>query len=193
MKTSIKNILSRFAALFLLLTFSAKHMSAQEKFFTRTGKISFYSKTNVENIEAHNKTVTAVLDSKTGAVQFSVLMKGFEFPKALMQEHFNENYVESDKFPKSDFKGTVTNNSEVNYKKDGSYPAKVKGALTIHGQTKDIETTGMVTIKEGKIALGAGFNLLIDDYNIKVPSLVRDNISKTISVQVNCPLQPLNN
>lgn len=181
------------AFIFLLMLMAAGKLFAQDKYFTRNGKISFYSKTDIENIEAHNRAATAVLDTKTGVVQFSVLMKGFEFPKALMQEHFNENYVESDKFPKSDFKGTITNNSAINYKKDGNYPATVKGVLTIHGQSKEIETAGTVSIKDGKIALSSGFTVRAEDYKIKIPALVRDNISKTISVQVNCQLEPLNN
>ena len=84
----------------------------QERFFTKTGSISFFSKTPLEDIEAHNRSVTCVLDSKTGNVQFAVLMKGFEFKKALMQEHFNEDYIESDKYPKAEFKGQIVNNSE---------------------------------------------------------------------------------
>ena len=92
---------------------------AQDKYFTKTGKISFFSKAIIENIEAHNRSVTCVLDTKTGNLQFSVPIKGFEFEKALMQEHFNENYAESDKFPKSTFKGTITDISTVNLQKDG--------------------------------------------------------------------------
>src|SRR4051812_38889326 len=86
---------------------------SQEKFYTKSGKISFYSKATVENIEAHNRSVTCVLDSKTGNLQFSVQVKGFEFEKALMQEHFNENYLETDRFPKAEFKGQIVNNGEI--------------------------------------------------------------------------------
>src|SRR5437868_2935959 len=89
---------------------SATVSFAQSKYYTKNGKIEFYSKATLEDIDAKNKTVAAILDSQTGAMQFSVLMKGFEFQKALMQEHFNENYVESDKYPKGEFKGTITNN-----------------------------------------------------------------------------------
>ena len=92
--------------------------SAQGKYFTKSGKIGFYSKATLENIEAHNKAVTCVLDSKTGNMQFAVMMKAFEFEKALMQEHFNENYIESHKYPKAEFKGVLINNSDINYTKD---------------------------------------------------------------------------
>ncbi|WP_315818368.1 hypothetical protein [Paraflavitalea speifideaquila] len=102
--------------------------SGQDKFFTKNGKISFVSKGNIETIAAKHKGITCVLDAKSGGMQFAVLMKGFEFAKALMQEHFNENYVESDKYPKADFKGLVVNNGEVNYTKDGSYGTKVKAS-----------------------------------------------------------------
>ena len=108
-----------------------------------------------------------------------------------MQEHFNKNYVESDKFPKSEFKGQVTNNSSVNYTTDGSYPVTVKGKLTIHGVTKDVETSGTLTVKEGKVQANSEFNVLVADYNITIPKMYRDNISKSIKVTVNCLLEPL--
>ena len=165
--------------------------SAQDKFFTKSGKISFVSKGNVETIAAKHKGITCVLDSKTGAVQFAVLMKGFEFAKALMQEHFNENYVESDKFPKADFKGMVINNSDVNYAQDGTYTTKVKGTLTLHGVSKEIETAGKITVKNGKPQLNADLTILLSDYAIKIPSVVKENISNTVAVTVDCALEPL--
>ena len=88
----------------LILLSTVVFSQAQDRFFTKTGKINFYSKAPMEDIEAKNKTVTAVIDSKSGALQFAVQMKGFEFEKQLMQQHFNENYVESDKFPRAEFK-----------------------------------------------------------------------------------------
>lgn len=163
----------------------------QDRFFTKSGKISFFSKATLENIEAHHKSVTCVLDTKTGNLQFAVLMKGFEFEKALMQEHFNENYVESHKFPKAEFKGQVANNSEVNYAVDGIYKVIVKGKLTLHGQTRDVESPGTLVVKNGKIDATASFNVMLADYSISVPALVKENISKSINIQVNCILEPL--
>jgi polyisoprenoid-binding protein YceI len=165
--------------------------AAQGRFFTKTGDISFYSKTKLEDIEAHNRSVTCVLDTKTGNIQFAALMKGFEFKKALMQEHFNENYVESDKYPKAEFKGQVANNSSIDYANPGVYPAKVKGQLTIHGQTKDVETDGTITVKDGKLFTTSEFQVAIADYKISVPALVKDNISKVITVKVSCTLESL--
>jgi polyisoprenoid-binding protein YceI len=175
----------------LALVMTASLSFAQDRFYTKTGKISFYSKAPLEEIEGKNKTVTAVIDSKSGAIQFAVQMKGFEFEKQLMQQHFNENYVESDKFPKGEFKGTITNNSEINYSKDGTYNAKVKGKMTIHGVTKDVETTGTIKVEDGKLNSSSTFNLLISDYNIKIPAVVKDKVSNTIKVTVDCKLEPL--
>ena len=177
--------------LFVALVFTLSVSFGQSKFYTKTGKISFISKAPLEEIEGKNKTVTAVVDSKTGAMQFALQMKGFEFEKQLMQQHFNENYVESDKYPKAEFKGTISNNSSINYSKDGTYPAKVKGKLTIHGITKDVETTGTLKINGGKIDANSTFNVLISDYNIKIPAVVKDKVSNTIKITVDCNLEPL--
>src|SRR6185503_16800139 len=114
--------------LFLLLSFN---LPAQ-KYYTKSGKISFFSSTPLEDISAINKSVVCLLNTKTGDLQFAALMKGFEFKKALMQEHFNSEYAQSNKYPKSEFKGQITNNSEIKYTTNGTYPAKVKGKLTIH-------------------------------------------------------------
>jgi hypothetical protein len=104
-------------AIFLAFILITSVTQAQDKYFTKTGRITFYSKAPLEVIEATTKTAAAVLDAGSGALQFSVLMKGFEFKKALMQEHFNENYVKSDKYPNGEFKGVVTNNAEINHNK----------------------------------------------------------------------------
>lgn len=169
-------------------------VNAQDKFYTKTGKIFFScTKSPLEKIEATNKNVTCVLDSKTGNMQLAVLMKGFEFSRALMQEHFNENYVESDKYPRAEFKGQVTNNSEVNYSKDGSYAAKVKGVLQIHGESKAVETTGTIMVKGGKPVINATFDILLSDYKISIPSVVSDKISNTVNITVDEMLDPLKN
>jgi YceI-like domain len=177
--------------LITFLMFSFLQVNAQGKFYTKSGKISFFSATSVEDISAVNKTAVCLLDSKTGDLQFVVLLKGFEFKKALMQEHFNSDYVESDKYPKSEFKGQITSNSVVNYAADGAYKVNVKGKLTIHNVTKDIETAATITVKDGKIMASAVFNILIADYNITVPKLYTDNISKTLKLTVDCTLDPL--
>ena len=175
----------------VVVFFAALCTNAQEKFFTKSGKIVFSSKAPLENIEAHHKSVTCVLDAKTGALQFAVLMKGFEFEKALMQEHFNENYIESHKYPKADFKGQIVNSGDINFTKDGTYKANVKGKLTIHGETKDVETTGTIAVKGGKVEADAVFPIELSDYKIEIPKVVKDNISKSVTITVDCNLEPL--
>ncbi|HET9058162.1 MAG TPA: YceI family protein [Chitinophagaceae bacterium] len=168
--------------------------AGQDKYFTKTGKIFFKctQTSSIEKIEAVNNSATCVLDTKTGNMQFAVLMKGFEFERALMEEHFNENYVESVKFPRSEFRGQVINNNEINYSKDGSYSIKVKGTLTIHGVTKDVETDGILQVKQGKLFTNAIFNIKLSDYKISIPSVVSDKISNTVNISVDCTLESLN-
>lgn len=179
-------------SLIIVLAMSALFSAdAQERYYTKTGSISFFSKTDLEDIDAHNRSVTCVLDTKTGNMQFSVLMKGFEFKKALMQEHFNEDYIESDKYPRAEFKGQVVNNSNIDYAKDETYPAKVKGQLTIHGQTNEVETDGTITIKGGKIQIASEFPVTIADYKISVAAFAKQKVAKTVSVKVSCVLEPL--
>jgi polyisoprenoid-binding protein YceI len=158
---------------------------SQDRIFTRKGAISFYSKAPLEDIEAHNNAAVSVLDKGTGAIEFSVLMKGFEFAKALMQEHFNENYVESDKYPKATFKGKITDISKVKFGADGSYTVPVTGQLTLHGVTKDLKATATIVVKGGAVSGTTGFTVSLEDYNIKIPAVVKDKVSKTVKVVVN--------
>jgi polyisoprenoid-binding protein YceI len=175
----------------ILLLLSSFILMAQDKYFTKSGKIYFNASAKLEKVEATNRSVIAVLDTKTGAVQFAVMLKGFEFEKALMQEHFNENYVESDKYPKSEFSGQVSNNKEINYSKDGEYAAKVSGKLTLHGQTKDVIATGKIIVKNGKLQLDSDFGVLLSDFKIDIPGLVKENISNDTKITVECQLEPL--
>lgn len=186
----MKNIL---VASFLFLSMSALH--AQDKYFTKEGKINFNatSPSSPEKVEGINKSVICVEDIKTGNIQFAAIMKAFEFERSLMQEHFNENYVESDKYPKAEFKGMIANNGDVNYTKDGSYPVTVKGKLSIHGETKDVETNGTLTVKNGKIAAVATFDVALADYKVSIPSLVADKVAKVAKISVDCLLEPLKN
>lgn len=163
-----------------------------QRYVTKTGLIKFYSDSQLEKIEASTRTVNAAIDVNTGDFVFRVLMKSFVFEKALMQEHFNENYVESDRFPNATFLGKVINIKDVNVTKDGNYPVTIEGKLTIHGQTKQISQQGTFEIKEGKIIGKAKFNILLEDYKISIPGAVTNNISKTIQITVEVVLDKLN-
>ena len=175
----------------VLLAVSANGLFAQDKFYTKSGKIDFFSKAALEDIEAKNKTVSALLDSKSGSLQFSVLMKSFDFEKALMQEHFNSDYVESDKYPKAEFKGSIINNSNINYSKPGTYNVRVKGELTLHGVTRIVETNGTIKVDGDHLEANSSFDITLSDYNIKLQSVVKNRISKTIKINVDCKLEPL--
>jgi len=174
----------------LLLSIISAH--GQGKYFTRSGNVTFNAGTSLEKIEAINRKAASVLDATGGQLEFTVLIKAFEFERALMQDHFNENYMESDKFPKASFKGNIVNNSDVNYAKNGSYPVQIKGDLTIHGVTKPVTVKGGIEVKDGKINASSAFEITITDYNISIPGVVKDKIDKQASIQVDLVYEPLN-
>lgn len=159
-----------------------------QKIYTKNGLVSIFSTTPMEDIKAANNQVLCLLNTQTGELQFSLLNKGFHFPKALMEEHFNENYIESTKFPKSTFKGTVADISKVNFSKDGIYAVSVTGELSMHGVTKSLTTTGNIIVKDGKATTSSKFMVKLADYNITIPGAVKKNISESIEITVNCLL-----
>jgi len=171
--------------IFLLI---ASSVSAQ-RYITKNGYIRFFSSTPVEDIKAHNRQVKAALNSETGELVFKVLMKSFSFKKALMQEHFNEKFVESHKYPTSTFKGKILNPGQINYDKNGEYPVTVKGKLTIHGVTQEIKEEGALTVKGDEVRAQTEFMVAVADYDIDIPATVRDNIAKKVKVTVDCTLQ----
>ncbi|MFP4469611.1 MAG: YceI family protein [Bacteroidales bacterium] len=183
----MKTTFSIIAIALLLFTTSA----FAQKFITKNGHISFYSSAPLEDIEAHNNQVNAVLDTETGEFVFKVLIKSFQFEKALMQEHFNENYLESDKYPTSVFKGKVSNLHEIDFTKPGTYAAVVEGDLTIHGVTQPVTSKGTFEVKSGSIAGTSEFMVGVDDYDIKIPKTVVNNIAEEIKITVDIELEPL--
>lgn len=168
-------------------------VQAQEKYFTRTGSISFNAEgamDDIEEVKAATKTATCVVDQASGQMEWAVLLKGFQFKSALMQEHFNENYVESDKFPKATFKGQIDNHANVKWTTDGTYPVVVNGKMTLHGITKDLVAKGTVYVKGGKPALTSDFLVKLSDYAIKIPSVVGTKIANEVKISVNANLEP---
>lgn len=165
--------------------------NAQNRLITKSAIISFYSNSPMENIEATNKAGLSVIDKNTGQFEFSVLLKGFSFERALMQEHFNEDYVESDQFPKAGFKGKITDQTKINFIKDGIYNVPITGILTLHGASKEIANSAIITIHNGVTVGEATFNIDVADFNIKIPSIVKDKIAKTIKITVKAQYQSL--
>ncbi len=160
-----------------------------QKYMTRTGKVTFFSSTPMENIEAFNNETASVLDAANGDFVFQVPIKSFKFEKSLMQEHFNENYMESGKFPKAEYKGKIADVNKVNFAKNGTYNVTSKGKLTIHGVTKDVELPGTVTVKDNSITINSVFKVKPKDYNISIPGVVENKIAKDIEVTVNSILE----
>jgi len=161
-----------------------------QKLVSKNGHIWFFSHTPVEDIEAHNRQAVSILDPATGDFVFNLLVKSFEFKVALMQEHFNENYMESDKYPKSAFTGKISNNSTVDYKKDGTYQVDVTGDLTLHNVTKTVITKGILEVKKGVVTAKAEFTVKPSDYGINIPSVVENKIAKDIAVNIEATYSP---
>ena len=165
---------------------------AQSKLFTKNGVISFKSKTVIQNIEAVNNKTLSVWDLSTGKIEFSVLIKGFQFEKALMQEHFNENYMESSKYPKAVFTGIVQNMQPLEGNVNKEFVTKVVGTLTMHGITKPVTALTKITAKNGTISGVADFFILASDYDIKIPALVSNKVNNRIDIRINvAAFQPL--
>jgi hypothetical protein len=166
----------------LSILFLVHTADAQKVYGTRNGKITFSSPTD-EDVKAVNNEVTSRI-ADNGQLTFSLLMKGFKFKLAEMQEHFNDQYVESNKYPRADFKGNIVNLAAVRFDKDGSYKISVKGDLTMHGVTKNVTVNGTLDIKGGKPVANAQFAILMKDFNVNASS-----VTEKVTVDVSCQYQ----
>lgn len=167
---------------FYVLVFSllfAGVLSAQDKYITKEGYVSFFSHSIVEDIKADNNQVLSVLDVKTGEIAIQLLMRSFMFKKALMQEHFNENYVQSYKYPKATFSGEILNFPDMT---EENSETEIIGTLTVHGREKEIRTKVDIKITSDEIVLTGDFKVEVADFDIKIPAIVANNIAKTIKV-----------
>ncbi len=164
---------------------------SQTKYITKNGHINFFSHAPIEDISADNHAVGSIIDPGTGEVVFTLRMTGFEFEKKLMQQHFNENYVESEKFPTSTFKGAITNNDKIDYSKPGTFSVNVKGDLTIHGITKTIQTPGTIEVTGIGLRASSKFIVKPADFDIKIPGIMRNKIAEEIEVTVRMDYEPM--
>ena len=155
--------------------------SIGQLYSTQSGETNFFSETPIENITASNKTVGAVLNVATKEMAVSMKMTAFDFPNKLMQEHFNENYMESSKFPTGVFKGKILENIDLT--KNGVYDVTAKGQLTIHGVSQARDLKGKLTIENEKISMICNFDIKLVDHKIEVPKLVFAKIAEVISVK----------
>lgn len=168
--------------------FSVLGSAQAQQFLARTGEVSFYSSTPVEDITANSKQMSCILDASTGAFAFQIPIRSFHFEKALMEEHFNENYLESAKFPNATFKGNFTNWNASALKDGKPHSVEARGELTIHGITVQRTISGTVTWKDGKWVMQAQFNVAPPAHEIAIPDVVKEKIAKEIRVNVNATL-----
>ncbi len=158
-----------------------------DQFITRQGQVSFFSYTSVENIEAKNNQVLSIIDFSKNEIAVSMLMNAFVFKKSLMHEHFNESYIESDLYPKATFEGSILDFDPL---ATGTQTKIIKGELTIHGITKEIEIKTSIENNNGTYLLNGDFELIVKDFDIKIPPILAPNIAKIISVKFRFEYQP---
>lgn len=173
---------TKLSLLFLFCVLSIAGLQAQKSFVTRNGQISFVA-TNDDDVSAVNNEVASRITTN-GQITFSLLIKSFFFQYAEMQDHFNSDYLQSNTYPRSDFKGNITNIQSVNFSKNGIYPVTVQGNLTLHGITKPITVPGTIEVANNKIIAKARFTLLLSDFNIHA-----DRVAKKVAIQFNCTCQ----
>ncbi len=161
---------------------------AQDVYSCKTVTVSFFSSAPLEDIEAETKNATAVLAAAKSEFVFLVPIKSFTFNKSLMQEHFNENYLESDRYPNAQFKGKI--NEPVDYKKGGTYKVTVTGKLDVHGVSRERTVPGTIIVNGETITVSAEFEVACKDHNIKIPSLMEKNIAETVKVNINGDFTP---
>lgn len=159
-------------------------------FTTSTGNVNFISATKFEEFSAQNNQVSAAVSADKGVVQFKVPVNSFQFEKALMQTHFQENYMESATFPNSTFKGKIKDVSNVKFNVDGVYDVVADGTLELHGVSKEISVPGKITVKGTAVNLAANFSILCSDYGVKIPKNNVNQVSNSIAIKVNCDLAP---
>ena len=165
------------------ISFVSLFLSAQT-FSSKNGTAYFISKTDVINIDATNKSVASIIKKESGEIVAIVLIKAFKFSLATAFDHFNEEYMESSKYPKASYKGKIIELPDLDLTKEGTYDVTTEGELTIHGVTKPIKEKGIITIKNGKMIGECNFSVLLDDYKIEVPSVVKERVAQNIEIKL---------
>ncbi|MDR4988880.1 MAG: YceI family protein [Bacteroidales bacterium] len=168
----------------------AVHAVTAQVYLTRNGTIRFFSEAPLENIEAVNRQVMSALNTETGEFVFRLPIRSFAFDKALMQEHFNDNFMESHTYPNASFQGVVEGVDAIDFNTAGTYDVEVSGALTIKDVTKTVREPGTLTVRDGQIKGEAVFIIRPEDYNISIPRRYVRNIASEIEVFVDVTLRP---
>lgn len=175
--------------LLALTILSASSIFAQDKILTKTGQVTFEASVpSFEEVKANHKNVTCILNTKTGEMASLILVKGFQFKLALMEEHFNENYIESDKFPKATFKGKI-DNFDLEKITAQNQDFTIKGKIELHGKIKDVVVTAKIKKVKDGIEITSNFSLNPEDFDIQIPSLVKAKVAKKVDVKFDFTLQ----
>lgn len=169
-------------AIILLAWLSITNQTSQDLYVCKNAHVSLYSSAPIEDIKAATNTAASVFNASTGDLAFNVTINSFHFEKELMQEHFNSDYMESDKFPRATFKGKIQ--EHVDASKDGSFTVTAIGDLTVHGVTQKRTIPGTLTIKGGVITLTSEFIVKCADHHISIPQIVFHNIAESIKMNV---------
>lgn len=157
-------------------------------YMTITGETSFFSETPLENIAAVNKQVLVILNTANGEIAIKMHQRGFHFPNKLMEEHFNENYMETEKYPAAVFTGKIK--EPIDYSKDGSYAVSVDGIMDMHGVKQNRTLKGQLAVSGGQITITCAFDVKLTDHKIEVPTLVVAKIAESIAVKNKFVLTP---
>jgi polyisoprenoid-binding protein YceI len=166
-------------------------VSAQ-KYITKTGKIEIFSETPVFVIDGVNKKVASILNIENGDVVASTLVRSFRFEEALVEEHFNENYLEPNKFPKSIFKGKIADFAKLDLTKNGTHDIKIEGKLTIHGQTREISEPAKLIVKDGVITASSEFDVSLENYGVEIERAYKHAIKDAVTLKLHFEYKPYN-
>ncbi|GAA4302128.1 YceI family protein [Compostibacter hankyongensis] len=161
---------------------------AQQRFTCDNAVVSFFSSAPLEDIDARTDKGISTLDIQTRELYFKIPVNTFQFKRSLMQEHFNSDYLETEKYPFAEFKGQLQGSDSLT--RAGTYTVSVKGQLTIHGVTRDCTADGTLTVMSDRIRAVSAFQVRLADYNIKIPRLVIRNIAEVVDVKINADYLP---
>lgn len=164
--------------------------ASAQKFITKTGVIEIFSETPLFVIDGVNKKVASILNAENGEVVASTLVRSFRFEEALVEEHFNENYLEPHKFPKSTFKGKIVDWNKVDVTKNGTYNVTIAGKLTIHGETRDITEPAKLVVKDGMITATSEFIVSLANYKVQIEKAYKKAIKDEITLKIHFDYKP---
>ncbi|MES2112347.1 MAG: YceI family protein [Bacteroidota bacterium] len=166
----------------ILLAWITSFQAGKDLYVCKNANVTLFSTAPIEDIRAETSSGASVFNAATGELNFVINISSFKFPKSLMQEHFNSDYMESDKYPRASFKGRIPEKIDVT--KDGSYPVTVSGELTVHNVTQNRSIPGTITVKGGVVSMKSEFMVKCADHHIDIPKIVFHNIAESIKITV---------